>query len=195
MHPRPQRPVQGRGCHQSPANSLDHIEVGGVLVGPIRHRLTVLGQHEDLAERRVQPVAWLKDHRHDPQAAFCLQHQRPLKFLLVAVVRSQIVRAYQRDEQAALLKRCADGLADVVTGDDGMIGPRLQAAIASEHNEVLMQPFEPLLVSVGIGDEGVMRHREQRLRRNLVALLSGSASPAAQQFNGQVGKSFLLCSN
>lgn len=129
---------------------LNHIQERRVLVGPVRNGPAILGEHDQLRERRVAPVAGLDDHADNAKATGVVQFLRALKLLLVAIGGSEVVRAEQGQEETGALKCGINLVGKAVTRQDLVIRPFGQQPIPAEHRQVLMEPLTPTIVDVRI---------------------------------------------
>jgi hypothetical protein len=96
------------------------------------------------------PVAWPQDDRDYRCIATLVPFESPLHLAIVAVIRSNKIRAYKQEDDIGCIDVLVDCLAEIIAGHNTAVMPRVDQTLPAETREMYLQLVTKILVHVGI---------------------------------------------
>ncbi len=106
-----------------------HLQERLIPVRPLRYRLSILRSAKQFAEWRVVPIACAQNYRDDDRFPRMMALHSPIHLDVVAIVRSDEVRADQQQDDLIAVNMLINGSIDFLASMDPSIMPSLDDSL------------------------------------------------------------------
>src|SRR6266404_7110538 len=101
----------------------DHVLECLINVRPLRYWPPIPWRRQELSERQIVPIARPQDHRDYPCIASLVLFESPFHFAVVAVIRSDEVRANKQEDDIRCIDVSVNCVSEILARHDTAVMP------------------------------------------------------------------------